>query len=247
VNSSAQASTGKLRLAPHVRACQSDDQVILLDLRRDRYFAIAGTQMRVLAAAVEDWPRAPIGADVIPSFANVNALTKRLLLQELLTDQPLGRQRLPQANVPEAIASLDVEDAIENAAIGPRRLFRFLQSVTAAAASLRGRSLLAVVQAVATRRARLARRQDEPLPLDAARSAVAVYERLRPLVFTSRDKCLFDSLALINFLAHERMFPRWVIGVTTHPFAAHAWVQSEGVVINDLHERVRSYTPILVV
>jgi Transglutaminase-like superfamily len=247
VKSNAQSSIAKLRLASHVRACRSDDQVILLDLRRDKYLAVGGTQMRVLAAAVEGWPEALAVADMAPSSANVSKLTDRMLLQGLLTDQPLKRERLPHVTVPEATASLDVEDAIEKAAIGPRRLFRFLHSATAAAASLRGRSMLAVVQAVATRRARLAKRQDEPCPLDAARSAVAVYERLRPLVFTSRDKCLFDSLALINFLAHERMFPRWVIGVTTHPFAAHAWVQSEGVVINDLHERVRSYTPILVV
>jgi Transglutaminase-like superfamily len=247
MTSGAQTSMVTLRLAPHVRACQSDDQVILLDLRRDKYLAVGGTQMRALAVAVEGWPRGPIADDVIVTSPSVSALTKRLRLQGLLTDQPAGQERVPQATVPEAIASLDVEDAIEHTTIGPGRLFRFLHSATAAAASLRSRSLLAVVQGVAARRARLASRLDVPLSLDAARSAVAVYEKLRPLVFTSRDKCLFDSLALINFLAHQGMFPRWVIGVTTHPFAAHAWVQNDGVVINDLHERVRRYMPILVV
>jgi Transglutaminase-like superfamily len=247
VKSSAQTSTVKLRLAPHVRACQSDDQVILLDLRRDKYLAVGGTQMRALASAVEGWPRSPSVDDVNPSSTSVSALTKRLLLQGLLTDQPAGRERLPQDRVPEAIASLDVEDANGRTAIDARLVFQFLQSATMAAASLRGRSLLAVVLAVAARRARLAGRQDDALPLDAVRNAVAVYESLRPLVFTSRDKCLFDSLALINFLAHQGMFPRWVIGVTTHPFAAHAWVQSDGIVINDLHERVRRFMPILVV
>jgi Transglutaminase-like superfamily len=247
MNSDAQRLAVKLRLAPHVRACQSDDQVILLDLRRDKYLAVGGTQMRALAAAVEGWPRSPSVDDVNPSSTSVSALTKRLLLQGLLTDQPSERERLPQDNVPEAIASLDVEDVNDHAAISAHLLLRFLHSVTMAAASLRGRSLLAVVLAVAARRARLDRRQDAALPLDAARRAVAVYEKLRPLVFTSRNKCLFDSLALINFLAHQGMFPRWVIGVTTHPFAAHAWVQSDGIVINDLHERVRRYMPILVV
>jgi hypothetical protein len=81
----------------------------------------------------------------------------------------------------------------------------------------------------------------------ALHDAVSSYMRLRPFLFTAHDKCLLDSLTLIRFLARRRMFPAWVIGVRTRPFAAHSWVQSAGLVLNDVHEHVRSYTPILVV
>jgi hypothetical protein len=82
VKSNAQSSIAKLRLASHVRACRSDDQVILLDLRRDKYLAVGGTQMRVLAAAVEGWPEALAVADMAPSSANVSKLTDRMLLRD---------------------------------------------------------------------------------------------------------------------------------------------------------------------
>ena len=57
--------------------------------------------------------------------------------------------------------------------------------------------------------------------------------------------CLFDSLALIHFLARFRVFPDWVFGVTADPFEAHCWVQTGGVVLNDTVERVSAFTPIM--
>jgi hypothetical protein len=67
------------------------------------------------------------------------------------------------------------------------------------------------------------------------------------LLFTAHDRCLHDSLTLVRFLATKRLFPRWVIGVRTRPFAAHSWVQSGPTVLNDVHEHARDYRPILVV
>jgi len=80
-----------------------------------------------------------------------------------------------------------------------------------------------------------------------ARSLVAAFIHLRPLLFATRDACLADSLALVLFLARYRLFPTWVFGVQTGPFAAHCWVQEAGVVFNDTPEHVRRYTPILTV
>lgn len=76
---------------------------------------------------------------------------------------------------------------------------------------------------------------------------MAAYEKLRPLAYTARERCLYDSLALLNFLAGEGLFPTWVIGVRTRPFGAHSWLQSGPVVLNDLHDHVRRFRPILVV
>ena len=82
---------------------------------------------------------------------------------------------------------------------------------------------------------------------DRLQSAVAWYLRTRPLLSTAHEQCLKDSLTLIRFLASERLYPQWVIGVRTRPFAAHSWVQEGSLVLNDVHETVRRYTPILVV
>lgn len=235
----------QLRLAPHVRACRCDDQVILLDLRRDKYLAVAGKPLGTLARTVQQWPSVP--HDDEGTLPSADAGVRRLLSQGLLTYKTIEHQRLPSASVPQPTASLDDEDCAQEAAVTARRSLRFMQSAMTAAASLRFRTLMGAVSAVAARRARLQGEAAPPWTLEGANIAVAVYERLRPLVFTSREKCLFDSLALMQFLAHEGIFPRLVIGVKTKPFRAHAWVQSEETVFNDQHERVRQYTPILVV
>jgi hypothetical protein len=237
------------RLAPHVHACRSEDQVVLLDLLQDKYLAVGGAQSSALTRVVEGWP-AGHGADGSSiqgtSLADPGAIARRLMQRGLLTKQARPHERLPVVTLQEATATLGEVEAAEAVRVGPRCLFQFLQSASAAALALRGRSLLAVARAVAARRAAFDL-HPQPFPIEQARRAVAAYERLRPLLFTSRDKCLFDSLALANFLACQGLFPRWVIGVKTGPFGAHAWVQSEHMVLNDLHERVRRYTPILVV
>lgn len=237
-------SVQHLSLASHVRGCHSDGQVILLDLRHNKYLGVGGKHLPALAHAIEGWPGCPSAEHVPVTPADLDALTRPLLSKGLLTDQPF--KRLSGGFVEEAISSLDAQDAMHSASIGPRRLYRFLRSAAAAAMSLRYRSLGSIADAVASRRARL-EKDSQPPSADALRNAVAAYEKLRPLVFTARDKCLYDSLALVNFLAYEGIFARWVIGVQTRPFGAHSWAQSGGIVLNDQHDHVRRFCPILVV
>lgn len=79
---------------------------------------------------------------------------------------------------------------------------------------------------------------------DGLLDVVCVFEQLRPWLLTARDQCLLDSLALMHFLALRRLYPHIVIGVRSHPFRAHAWVQTGDLVLNDLHENVRRFQPI---
>lgn len=72
------------------------------------------------------------------------------------------------------------------------------------------------------------------------------FNAFRP--FFSRDYlCLFDSLALIEFLAKHNVFPTWIFGVQANPFAAHCWVQQEDIVLNASLEEVGLYTPIMAI
>ena len=101
----------------------------------------------------------------------------------------------------------------------------------------------AVIASVEQRRAAAGAACD----LDVARPAVAAFIRLRPLLFRAQDACLFDSLALMRYLSYYGVFPTCVLGVQTGPFAAHCWVQYQGIVFNDAPEYVRRFTPILAV
>lgn len=240
----------RLRLASHVCACQSDGQVILLDLRRNKYIGVGGRHVAALAHAVDGWPASALDEDRPVHASDIRTLTQPLLLQGLLTDRQVDRleEKPFTASIAEATASLDVEDAMEDATIDARRMAQMVRSAATATMWLRYRSLLSIAQIVAARRARLeAGRIAGPASPNAMRAAVAAYDKMRPLVFTIRDRCLHDSLALVGFMAAEGMFPRWVIGVQTQPFGAHSWVQSGGTVLNDHPDRVRRFRPILVV
>ena len=90
-------------------------------------------------------------------------------------------------------------------------------------------------------------RLTDPAVHESIRVTALAFERLRPLAFSARDRCLHDSLSLAFFLLAQGLSARWVIGVKTNPFGAHSWVQSGRTVLNDQHEYVRAFRPILVV
>jgi len=66
-------------------------------------------------------------------------------------------------------------------------------------------------------------------------------------VLKSHDRCLQTSVAQSLFLWTLGHSPNLVLGVKMTPWAAHAWVQNGPNVLNDDPDRVRSFTPILVV
>ena len=61
------------------------------------------------------------------------------------------------------------------------------------------------------------------------------------------DHCLTSSIAFIDIGLRLGFDAGLVFGVRSTPFAAHCWVQSGDVVLNDRIENVRPYTPILAI
>jgi len=72
-----------------------------------------------------------------------------------------------------------------------------------------------------------------------------LYSYCRPLMFTSRDRCLLDALTLMYFLIGRGIRATWVFGVRLEPFRAHCWVQHDNIVLNDTPEHVAAFTPIM--
>jgi hypothetical protein len=237
-------SAARLRLAEHVRACCADGQVILLDLQHNKYVGIGGVQLPALARAIEGWPVSPDDPGLAGEPADIAALTAPLLAQGLLTRATTVGP--VTATLEEPMRSLNAADSVQYRAIRWHHLSCFMRSTATASAWLRWRSLAAIAQIVAARRARLVT-QDDPTSIEATHEVVGAYLRLRPFAFTAHDRCLHDSLTLVHFLTSERVLANWVIGVRTQPFGAHSWVQCGDTVLNDQHEHVRRYRPILVV
>lgn len=236
-------STAKLRLASHVRACDCGRNVILLDLRRGRYLGVSEATSRALAGHVDGWPTRNEAVEDAASLDALSGAARSLVSQGLLTDRPIATP--PTINLDAATASIDAETTPGSRTFGSRRFLQFTSSVAVAAWCLRFRSLLTIASSIAARHELLLTPEAESI--EAMRPAIGAYEALRPFVFTVRDKCLLDSLSLVTFLAKDGLLARWVIGIKTSPFGAHSWVQSGQTVLNDQHEYVRQFHPILVV
>ena len=82
--------------------------------------------------------------------------------------------------------------------------------------------------------------------IEKARRLVSIFNALRPF-YPAGYVCLFDSLAMIEFLARYRLYANWVYGVEIEPFNAHCWVQQSDLLFNDIIEEVQRYTPIMAV
>ncbi|HEY8879402.1 MAG TPA: lasso peptide biosynthesis B2 protein [Roseateles sp.] len=238
------APAPQYRLADHVRACRVDEQVILLDLRRNKYLGFRGRQVDALSQIIVDWPGAQTGTNNASPNLSAMAALQPLLVQHLLSKVGTGVPAGPL--LPQALECVDPDAPLTRLHGAGRDLLRLAIAAAGAALWLSRFNLAEIASRVARRRA-LGGINDARENTLALRDAVSSYMRLRPFLFTAQDKCLHDSVTLIRFLARRRMFPAWVIGVRIRPFGAHSWVQSGSLVLNDVHEHVRTYTPILVV
>jgi hypothetical protein len=123
-------------------------------------------------------------------------------------------------------------------------VFRFLQSLITAICLLHCCRFSDVVHRAHRRSAAHARNSLHP---PTVRALLSAFFHIRTFVYAPKDRCLLDSLTLLEFLAHYGQHPRWVLGVQVIPFGSHSWVQHDAFVLNGTPEYVRAYTPILVI
>lgn len=229
-------------LARHVHCCAAGQQLILLDARRGHYLGLGLREWTGLQALIGGLP-APTRAAASCDAATLQRLVGRLHSGGLLAAKVASAWSRP--GVEEPVSSLNALDLMPVPEVSAGQVLRFVRAVAGAALALRCRSIESIARRVVSRQHQLGLLGDPHSPRSVLQ-AVAAYEWLRPLMLTARDRCLLDSLALVNFLASAGIASRWVIGVKTAPFGAHAWVQRAGVVLNDQHTRAKAFTPILV-
>jgi len=234
-------------LADHVFVCLNGEHLVLLDLKEDRYWALDAAQTAGLGELVGGWPvrsKHSQGSGDAPSeetAAAIEVLRGRGLLAESV---PPGKDATP-VNADPPVKELISETETSPGEGGGSR-FSFLAASAFAKFALRTWPFERVIQRVRRKKAAVGP-QCGTLDADRARKLVEAFARYRVFLFSSKDECLYDSFALIEFLARHGIYPDWVFGVQTRPFAAHCWVQHGGIVFNDTVEHVSGFTPIMVV
>lgn len=209
------------QLHPSLSFCEADGRHVFLDLEGDRYFFLHGD----LAQA---W-RALLGGEA--STSQLEAVKSR----NLVVDS--GGSSLAPCSAEIAQESL-LDDPLHRTpwlgAIG------HVLSVARTRRSLRQRGLAKATRRYIQLKGNVARKR---VMKDELGTIAATFARLDLLV-TTIDQCLPRSLALANHLARLGYWPELVFAVRPTPFRAHCWVECEGFLMNDRHDRVRLYQPI---
>jgi len=227
-------------LARHVFVCAIGSDVIVLDLRKDKYLSFPREFWDPIARLIGGWPIDT--EDSSRDEPDESALAQLLELGLLTVDDEQGKDASP-ATIATPLESFLEDFRAKRPTIRAGHVFVFLYAILTSLAKMRFQSMEGIVRSTRRRR-----RDPDAMPdLSTLRDLTEIFRRLRPLLFTSKNHCLFESLTLARFLSHYRMHPTWVFAVRTAPFIAHCWLQQGEIACNDKLDHIRRYTPIMLV
>jgi len=241
--------TEQLYLAEDVYVCVTEGHGVFLDLKQDKYSAL-----------MFDGASAAPGGENATDNGSASTLAEKLAQQSdallaaglLTTDKTKGRaiEPTPVERPQGHIFGTDDQrafgltgEAAADLKIAPRDLWDFFAASWKASRELKTKHIAQVVEGV-RRRKRDAR--SRTTNLEELHRLTAIYRRLRPW-YPRKYLCLYDSLALVEFLARRNLYPLWIFAVQAQPFGAHSWVQESQFVLNESTEYAGQFTPIMAV
>jgi transglutaminase superfamily protein len=228
-----------------VYACRTEDGSVLMDLRTGRYFGLDLPSTVALAPRITGWA-SDSDANGDPLGANESDKLIDALMNgpALLTDSPrLGKAAaFPVLRQTSCIPFRG--NIVPRPFICAKHVSAFCRAYLRAVFDIKCRPLSATVRRIQARNSKYALATPDQ---ERITELVRVFRFLRPLFYTAKDRCLLDSLALMEFLARFDAFPTWVIAVRTRPFAAHSWVLSDTLLLNERLETAEEFVPILAV
>lgn len=238
---------GPFFLQSHVFICRGKRHWVILDVNRDKYLCVDRHQFEALGPSLKGWAgsTSPSQPEAVPVAGEAVALASDLLALDILSDGATEAKDARPTAYSLPTEAIDPDSARRSRRSAGTHAAAFFSSAARASRELRRQRFQLTVEAVRARKSRNANRAGRP-DVERTHSLVSVFERLR-LFYPRSYLCLFDSLALIHFLARFDVYPDWVFGVNADPFEAHCWVQAGDVVLNDRVARVAGFTPIMYV
>lgn len=234
-----------------------------LSLAEDVYFAVAEGHGIFLDLKRDDYVSVPMGIDpggdraALSDTAIVEAFEphrRELLDAGLLVEggKPEGGLQAhreivrPASNIfhPDDQRAFGLAGQVGRATrIGVRDWIDFWQSARTASRLLKSQHICETVRRVRERRRAAS---DRDIDAESIRRHTAIFRKLRPW-YPRPYLCLWEALALVEFLARRRLYPLWVFGVQAQPFGAHCWIQVGDVLLNEGTEYAGQFTPIMAV
>lgn len=214
-----------LQLAPGLSFCIAEDRIIFLDLVGDRYFRLHAEEEQAFRRLITDTGESD--DTEIRSIVSIDRLIRNV--SEPGRPGPIVAPACSGAFIPDSTARPDV-----------RTLLRALAGQVHASWLSRRRPLGTIIARLRSIRV------SSPAGASAMSGIVRAHAKA-DLLYSAHDRCLAKSIALVTALRRSGIDAHLIFGVTARPFAAHCWVQSDGMVINGDVALTRLFTPILVV
>lgn len=230
-------------LSAHLRHCLIDDGVVLLNMATEKYLALppgARQIFELATACIND------SAHEALFSAEQHESIQALVREGVLTPDPSkGVSAMPATR-------LVSDSLLATSQLGPPEQIRLRDLLTFTASALRAMYELKFSRLDKTARRIQRKRQKVEDSWSAAdhpsiRELFLRFRRMRVWLYGSSGRCLLDSLVLTEFLLRNNVPASVVLGVSTKPFSAHAWVQLRDLALNDRAERINFYTPIMVI
>ena len=218
-----------LRFRAGISHCSFPGCAIVLDLDRDRYWQV-GTD----ASAALDWLADRRPGPIAPG--QIERLERLGFVEPAKPESPL--EQAPYLPSPTHSA---IEGDVRKQAFDPVAAIEVAYLVAMARRLVKRHSLRSNIADIEHRRTGKGMAPSGCIAVLA--QAFSRYRRLVPLA----NKCLPDTLAFLRFAARRGHYPRLVFGVEAWPFAAHCWAQAGELVLNDVLDHARSFSPILVI
>jgi Transglutaminase-like superfamily len=221
--------------------CHTQNYWIILSAGRDKYLCVTNDNLTAIGHLLDGWRGDSGGKKHLPQLSAADEQTiAALLSNEIITSNPEGGKPFAESASLPRVSETEISNTAVRERTHPLCVARFLSACTRVDWQLRTKGLYRMLTRLERRRRTCA----PAVPVSDSWVLMSAFKELRPW-YPRPYLCLFDSLALLEFLASYRAFPRIVFGVVADPFQAHCWLQEGDVVINDSLEKVARYTPIL--
>jgi transglutaminase superfamily protein len=225
----------------HAHTCVAGGHIVFLDLERDKYLCLDLEATAALLPYLHG--RSFVIRDPPPgcgSCVDVSHTLAELQQRNLIAMVPLDQAApsVEQIALPTRSILAPAGDGYHCTAAEACKVFL---AVTRSAVMLRCRTLEKTI-------AHVTQRRDSAVVARVAVGLETLVQRFASCRsgFGRTDACLFNSLALLDFLGLHGLYPKLVFGVCMRPFHAHCWVQHEDAVLGDTLEQVSRFTPIMV-
>lgn len=219
--------------------CDRGSDLVFLDLKNDNYVLVNGLAADALRLLCE------AGNSTDLTQASHEALQDLVAGGLLTVNEAIGKRVCMTTLQAAENELIDEEETPTDATVHFGHVWFFLLACAVASTKLRFLKMESTIASVERRKAH----QEPPrshLEVSRTRRLTSIFLKLRPF-FPANYLCLFDSLALLEFLAHYRTFPLWVFGIKLEPWQAHCWVQQGSFVYNEKSEAICDYSVIMAV